>query len=158
MDFYIDLNEDREYHWRTERKIAMAGSIALLVICALNIAAATTTYSRALYTLMLLLYIAAFTYSYRIRLRTKYYVRSDEQIIEYKLHAMDRLKQQLLWDSIERVKFGATYVAFYKRTGKRKLLKMGWLTYDSVIRIKRQLQQACAERDIPYEVAQIYRG
>lgn len=158
MDFYIDLNEDWEHHWQTERKIMIAGIVVLLIICTLNIIVTKNNYNRAIYIALLLFYVVAMAYSYRIRIRTKYYVRSDAQMLEFKLHAMERLKQQLLWESIEHVKFGATYVAFYKRTGKRKQLKMGWLTYDSVLRIKHQLQQACTERGIPYVVAPIYRG
>ncbi|MBR7068671.1 MAG: hypothetical protein IKI28_10180, partial [Bacteroidales bacterium] len=122
MDFYIDLNEDWEHHWQTERKIMIAAVVVLSIVCILNIIVTKNHFNRIVYIALLLCYVVSMAYSYRIRIRTKYYVRSDAQMLEYKLHAMDRLKQQLLWESIEHVKFGATYVGFYKRTGKRKQL------------------------------------
>ena len=158
MDFYIDLSHLLSGNLRIEHKIWQVSSAVLLILAAINVVVAKDLYTRVVYALMLVCCIAAIFYYRHPRRNGKLYVRSDAQMLEYKLGHVRYAKQQLLWESIAKAKFGPTYIRFFKRTGRRKTLKLGWLPYELVVNIKQQLMSACDERGIAYEVAEFTKG
>ncbi len=158
MNFHIDLSNVLNANSRIEQKIWRISITVLIALTAINTITAKETFIRLVYASMLVLMLIAVIYYRRVSRNGQLFIRSDAQMLEYKLGYMRYAKQQLLWESVARVKFGPTYIRFFKRTGRRKTLKLGWLPYDTLLRIKQQLMAACDEQNIAYEVAEFKKG
>lgn len=98
-----------------------------------------------------------YVYFTRITYRTDLYIKSDDLALRYKFDMLTRASSSIVWKSVVNVKFGPTYIAFFRRAGKRKVIRIGWLPYTKVIEIKAEVARVCGVQGIPYVVAQIRR-
>ncbi|MGE0078842.1 MAG: hypothetical protein AB7S48_13365 [Bacteroidales bacterium] len=98
--------------------------------------------------LLLYIYYAWTTYN------AKLYVQADEYAVEFSFGMIKRTAEIIIWDTVTKVKLGPTYVAFFKRTGKRKVVSLGWLPYAKVVEIKDRLEQVCGFKGIQCDRAE----
>ncbi len=88
----------------------------------------------------------------------KLFINADEHALEYKFGFFGKVPDKIIWQTLSKVKLGPTYIAFYKRTGKRKIVQLGWLPYAKVIEIKNKVQAICEEKQIEIEIADYHKG
>jgi hypothetical protein len=96
-----------------------------------------------------LIYLYWAWYSFRVKL----YIHADEFAIKFKFGMIPSSSQVILWETIEKVRLGPTHIAFYKKTGRRKMAKLGWLPYSKVVEIKEKVADVCRMKNIPVEIA-----
>lgn len=156
MDIFdINLNEMSQKRKRLFRVWAY-GAMAILVLAGLSLyfLQDMVGHSYWLIAVILLVYLAAYIYFTRVTIKTKLYIKSDEYALEYRFGVLSKSEQIIIWDVLTRVKIGPTYIAFYKRTGKRKVIRLGWLPYSKVVEIKDKIESVCKDKGIKYEIAQ----
>ncbi len=102
-------------------------------------------------------YVAAFVYIAFNGSKTALYINGDETALEYQLGFYRRAPIAILWQSIKKVKLGPTYLAFYKRSGKRKVIYLGWLPYAKLMDVKNNIETLCKELGIETQHAEINR-
>ena len=59
-----------------------------------------------------------------------------------------------MWDVIDKVRIGPTYITFFKKSGKGKKVQLGWLPYKKVVEIKERIQQCSNNKGIEVEIAE----
>ncbi|BDX38562.1 hypothetical protein CYCD_19170 [Tenuifilaceae bacterium CYCD] len=101
--------------------------------------------------LLLYIYYAWVTY------KAKLYIQADDYAVEYSFGMIKRTAEIIIWDTIVKVKLGPTYVAFFKRSGKRKVVSLGWLPYVKVVDIKEKIRKACEYKGVPFEIVDYNR-
>ena len=152
--FHIKLNE---FPYRKSKffrlLVVMAIVIALLAIITILIFngrwADSIAGLVAIWVSYLLIYLYWAWYSFRVKL----YIHADEFAIKFKFGMIPSSSQVIMWETIEKVRLGPTYIAFYKKTGRRKIARLGWLPYSKVVDIKEKVADACRIKHIPVEVA-----
>jgi hypothetical protein len=103
------------------------------------------------------IYVAAFVYFAFSGYKTALYINGDETALEYQLGFYSRAPIAILWQSIKKVKLGPTYIAFFKRSGKRKIIYLGWLPYAKLMEVKNHVEALCKELSIEVQHAEINR-
>lgn len=104
------------------------------------------------------IYALVFIYFGYMGYKAKLYINADEYALEYRFGFFGKVPEKVIWQTLSKVKFGPTYLAFYKRTGKRKVVQLGWLPYAKVVEIKDKVQHICTEKEIVVEVAEYHKG
>ncbi|MDA3952362.1 MAG: hypothetical protein PF485_01860, partial [Bacteroidales bacterium] len=88
---------------------------------------------------------------------TKMFINADDFAFEYQFGFFRKVPDKIIWETITRVKLGFTYITFYKKTGKRKVIQIGWLPYSKVKEIKNKVHSFCIEKGIEVVVAEYYK-
>jgi hypothetical protein len=99
-------------------------------------------------------YLLFYIYFAFVGYNTKMFINADDFALEYQFGFFSKVPDKLIWETIIKVKLGFTYIAFYKRTGKRKIIKIGWLPYSKVKEIKNMVNSICNEKKIEVIVAE----
>lgn len=150
--FNINLNE---LSHRRKRKFHTWGCVALLVLTVTALAFKPLRQHVGpkfwIATGLLTAYLAAYIYFARTAARAQLYIKCDDYALKYKFGMLTKSARVIIWDVIAHVKFGPAYVLFYKRNGKKKNMRIGWLPYNKVVDIKNKIEQVCKEKGIPYE-------
>lgn len=152
-DTYIDLNEfstkkQRVFNLLIYGTLACVG-LMILSVALLYMYSGTFEYNLLVMPIYLLLYI----YFLWVSLKAKLFIKVDENSIVLKFGIRRSSRDIILWDSIKKVRVGPTYIAFFKKTGKKKRYMLGWLPYVKVIEIKDKLIEVFESNGIVYEVA-----
>jgi hypothetical protein len=100
------------------------------------------------------IYFLLYIYFAFVGYNTKMFINADNFALEYQFGFFKKVPEKLIWETITKVKLGFTYIAFYKKTGKRKLIKIGWLPYSKVKEIKNMVNSICNEKKIEVIVAE----
>jgi hypothetical protein len=100
------------------------------------------------------IYFLLFIYFAYVGYNTKMYINCDDFALEYQFGFFKKVPGKIIWETVKKVKLGFTYVAFFKKSGKRKVIKVGWLPYQKVKQIKHAVQTICDEKGIQVEVAE----
>jgi hypothetical protein len=90
--------------------------------------------------------------------KRKFYISGDDHALEYQFGFFSKVPEKIIWQTIKKVRIGPAYVAFYKRTGKRKVIQLSWLPYAKVVVIKDLIQKASTEKNIEIEIAEFHKG
>jgi hypothetical protein len=90
--------------------------------------------------------------------KRKFYINGDDYALEYQFGFFSKVPEKIIWQTIKKVRIGPAYVAFYKRTGKRKVIQLSWLPYAKVVQIKDLIQKASSEKNIEIEIAEFHKG
>jgi hypothetical protein len=90
--------------------------------------------------------------------KRKFYISGDDYALEYQFGFFSKVPEKIIWQTIKKVRIGPAYVAFYKRTGKRKVIQLSWLPYAKVVQIKDLIQKASSEKNIEIEIAEFHKG
>jgi len=99
-------------------------------------------------------YVVLFIYFAFVGYRAKLFINGDDHALEYQFGFFNKVPDKIIWETLSKVKLGPTYLAFFKRTGRRKLVQIGWLPYAKVIEIKSKVQNVCEEKGIELEIAE----
>ncbi|HOG20301.1 MAG TPA: hypothetical protein PKW37_07660 [Salinivirgaceae bacterium] len=153
--FYINFNSHPERSKRFRRFIVLI-SIILVVMVGLTFWA---FYAFSIFGIWLILLLSLHTIIYFYLVykgyKSELYVKSDNEVLSFKLSLYRRTPTLVFWDSIKKVKIGPTYVAFYKRSGKRKTMYLGWLSYANNINVKRNIESIVKQLSIDIEYGEI---
>lgn len=90
--------------------------------------------------------------------RTKIFINADDYALEFQFSMLRKVPEQIIWQTIKKVRLGPTYMAFFKRSGKKKVIALGWLPYAKVVDIKDKVHKICIEKEIAVEVAEYQVG
>lgn len=71
---------------------------------------------------------------------------------------MRKVPDQVIWETLKKVRLGPTYISFIKRSGKKKVIPLGWLPYAKVVEIKDKVHVICTSKGIDVEVAEYHVG
>jgi len=156
-NFNIDLNE---YSSKKPRIIRLLffGAIVCLSFILLSLSF-FLTFKGPLewFFLVLAVYLALYIYFAWVSYKTKLYVKADENGIMFKFGVLAYSNDFIIWDSITRVIIGPTYISFFKKSGKRRRIQLGWLHYSKVIAVKDNIVEVCKGRRISYEIVDFYK-
>lgn len=90
--------------------------------------------------------------------KTKMFINGDDYALEMQFSMVKKVPEQVIWQTLKKIRIGPTYIAFYKRTGKRKIIQLGWLPYTKVVDIKEKVQRICRSKGIEVEIAEYHVG
>jgi len=103
------------------------------------------------------IYFLLYLYFGYVGYNTKMFINADDFALEYQFGFFSKVPDKLIWETITKVKLGFTYIAFYKKTGKRKIIKIGWLPYAKVKKIKNMVNSICTEKGIDVVIAEYHK-
>jgi len=98
-------------------------------------------------------YFLLFLYFGYIGYNAKMYIRCDDFALEYQFGFFKKVPEKIIWETLDKVKLGFTYITFFKKSGRKKVLKIGWVPYEKLRKIKNNVHSFCTEKRIPVEVA-----
>lgn len=104
------------------------------------------------------IYFLLYIYFGFVGYNTKMFINGDDFALEYQFSFFKKVPDKIIWETVIKVKLGFTYIAFYKRTGKRKVIQIGWLPYSKVKEIKNNVNSLCNEKGIDVEVAKYHKA
>lgn len=84
----------------------------------------------------------------------KIYFSADNFAIEYQFGFFMKTPTAIIWEVIDKVRLGPTYITFFKKSGRGKKVELGWLPYKKVVEIKERIQQYSELKGIKIEVAE----
>lgn len=156
-DFFVNLNEYSTKKQKVFRTLIFGGLLfigvmilSFLLLWFFNKAA---EYLVATITVYLIIYFYFAWFSFK----TKLYLKADKSCITIKFGIRNSSKDIILWDTIRKVRIGPTYIAFYKKSGRRRRYMLGWLPYAKVIEIKDNLIALLDSIGVDYEVVDFIR-
>ncbi|HON19474.1 MAG TPA: hypothetical protein PK990_09980 [Salinivirgaceae bacterium] len=153
--FYINLNESAEKGTRY-RKFLMYSSAALVLMLLLTFVILYNSKVDTLwYYILPGLYVLIFIYLAFAGYQSHLYISADERALEYQLGFHRRAPLAIFWQSISKVKIGPTYISFYKQSGRKKTLQLGWLSYQKLVEVKSKIEALCKNLNIPIEYGEI---
>jgi hypothetical protein len=103
------------------------------------------------------IYLFLYIYFGFIGYNNEMFVNGDDFALEYQFGFFSKVPDKIIWETLTKVKLGFTYIAFYKKTGKRKVMEIGWLPYTKLKEIKNKVNTMCCEKGIVVEVAEYHR-
>lgn len=149
--FYIDLNEMSSKKPRIKRLLLFGACLCLgLFLSSLSILISFNSRLEWVF-LIAVLYLALYIYYAWITYKAELFVKADSSIFEYKFGLLKNSKNIIMWDVVSKVRLGPAYVAFFKKSGRRKMVRLNWLPYSKVIEIKDKIIQMCDSKRIKYE-------
>lgn len=152
--FNIDLNEMTNKKSKLY-KIWAFGAVIFLFTAISSVILFQKQFGKAEWPIIILaVYFLLYVYYAWITFKAKLYIKSDEYAAEFSFGMLKRTSEAIIWDTIVKVKLGPTYIAFYKRTGKRKVIRLGWLPYAKVVEIKDSIYKVCEQKAIACEIAE----
>lgn len=154
--FFIELNELSHKKSRLIR-FWLGGAIILIVLLLLSILFIENAFTRLEILLPIVAYFAVYIYFTYKSYYSQMYISSDNYALEYKFGMLSKQVKTIIWDTITKVKFGPTYVAFFKRSGKKNTISLGWLPYAKLKEIKEKICEVANEKGIPCEWAEYKR-
>jgi len=149
--FNIDLNESTSKEPRIRRLLIFGAIICVgFTLASLSIFL-TLQSSLEWFFLIAAVYLALYIYYAWVAYKAELFVKSDTDNFEYKFGVLSSSKNVIMWNVVSKVKIGPAYVAFYKKSGRKKLVNLSWLPYSKVIEIKESVIQMCENKRIKYE-------
>jgi len=100
------------------------------------------------------IYFLFFLYFGYIGYNAKMFIRCEDFALEYQFGFFKKVPEKIIWETIDKVKLGFTSITFFKKSGRKKVLKIGWVPYEKIKKIKNNVHSFCAEKGIPIEVAE----
>lgn len=101
-------------------------------------------------------YLLFFIYFGFVGYNAKMYINNDDFAFEYQFGFFSKVPEKIIWETITKVKLSFTHITFFKKTGKRKVVEIGWLSYVKVKEIKNKVHCFCTEKGIPVEIAEYH--
>jgi len=156
--FSINLNQSAEKGTRYKRLLIIL-AIIFLATSALAIIFLYKKESRLDWVFIGFgVYALVFVYFGFVGYNSKLFVNGDDYALEYQFGFFTKVPEKIIWQTISKVKLGPAYIAFFKRTGKKKNVQLGWLPYSKVVEIKEKVHQTCSEKGIEVEIADYHKG
>jgi hypothetical protein len=101
-------------------------------------------------------YLLLYIYFGYVGYNKKMFVNGDDFALEYQFGFFSKVPDKIIWETLTKVKLGFTYIAFHKKTGRRKVMQIGWLPYSKVKEIKNNVNSICEKKGIVVEVAKYH--
>lgn len=156
--FSINLNQMSERGGRYKRYIILS----TLIFIVLSVASFAMLYRRhdprEWVFLLIAAYAVVFFYFIITGYKAKLFINGDDFALEYQFNFFMKTPNKIIWQTITNAKIGPTYLAFYKRSGKRKLILLGWLPYAKVVEIKEKVNSICQAKGISVQVVEYQKG
>ena len=149
--FYIDLNESSSKKPRIIRLLAFGAMVCIAFILASIAVFLKYTSSFEWIFLISAIYVALYVYFAWITYKTKLYIKADVSGIDFKFGIRSNSGSYIIWDSVSKVRIGYAYIAFFKKSGRRKKIQLSWLPYSKVIEVKEKLEAFCKYKKIACE-------
>ncbi len=156
--FSINLNQMAEKGGRYKRMLIFLTAIFLIISLGTFFIFYSKDDPKEWIFLAFAVYSLAFIYFGYVGYKAEMFVNSDDYALEYQFGFFKKVPQKIIWETIVKVKLGPTYLAFFKKTGKRKVIQLGWLPYAKVVEIKDKVQKVAVEKNIEVEVADYQKG
>lgn len=148
--FSIELNEIGHKKSKLIR-LWIVGAIILIITMALSFYLIGNDATRMAVLVPIVLEVAIYFYFAYSTYNAHVYIQSDSYAIEYKFGMLSKIPKSIIWETITKVKIGPTYIAFYKKSGKRTTLNLGWLPYVKLKEIKEKICAATHDKGIRCE-------
>lgn len=100
------------------------------------------------------IYFLLFIYFGYVGYNNKMFINCDDFALEYQFGFFKRMPDRIIWETLLKVKLGFTSIVFFKKSGKRKTIKIGWLPYTKVKEIKNKVKDICDEKGIQVDIAE----
>lgn len=85
----------------------------------------------------------------------KIFISADDFAIEYQFGFFMKTPTAIIWEVIDKVRIGPTYITFLKKSGRDKKLELGWLPYKKIVEIKEHIQEYSEIKGIKIEVVEV---
>jgi hypothetical protein len=157
--FSIILNQTEEKGSKFKRFAALLSLI--FVVTGVTIYFLSHIISPTLLYIFLALYLLQLIYFFYLLFagsRAKIFISGDDYALEYQFSMMRKVPDQVIWETLKKVRLGPTYISFIKRSGKKKVIPLGWLPYAKVVEIKDKVHVICTSKGIDVEVAEYHVG
>lgn len=151
--FTIELNEISHKKSKLIR-LWIGGALILVVTIALSFYLIGSDITRLAVLIPVVLQVAIYIYFAYSTYNARVYIQSDAYAIEYKFGMLSKTPKTIIWETITKVKIGPTYLAFYKRSGKRTTISLGWLPYVKLKEIKEKICEVAQAKGIACEWAE----
>jgi len=152
-NFYVDLNEVSSKKPRIIRLLIFGALVCLsFTLSSFSIFMKLSTSLEWIF-LIVSIYLALYIYFAWLTVTTKLFIKADGNGIAFKFGIRSSSASYFIWDSITKVRIGYAYIAFYKKSGRRKKVQFSWLPYSKVIEIKEKLEAFCKYKKIACEKA-----
>jgi hypothetical protein len=103
------------------------------------------------------IYLVLFIYFGFVGYNAKMYINNDDFAFEYQFGFFSKVPEKIIWETITKVKLSFTHITFYKKSGKHKVVEIGWLPYTKVKEIKNKVHCFCTAKAIAVEIAEYHR-
>lgn len=155
--YYIDLNEITRKRARTIKLLAIGAGVCILLIIVTFLVFLKYKSSLEWPLLFQTVYLSFYIYFAWIALKSKIYIKADGNGIVFKFGIRNRSKDHIIWEAVSKIKIGPTYITFFKKSGKRKRILLGWMPYKKVIEVKETVVELCDSKNIPCEIVEFER-
>ncbi|MFP4025334.1 MAG: hypothetical protein ACLFVR_12485 [Thiohalospira sp.] len=102
----------------------------------------------------LFFYFLLFIYFGIVGYKAKMYIHCDDFALEYQFGFLKKVPEKIIWETLDKIKLGFTSITFFKKSGRKKVLKIGWVPYEKLKQVKNTVQEICTEKGIAIEVAE----
>lgn len=102
-------------------------------------------------------YFGLYIYYAWITYKADLFIKGNDSYFEYKFGLLKNSKNFIYWEIVRKVKIGPAYIAFFKKSGRKRTVSISWLPYAKVIEIKDKLIQLCNNKKVTYEVVDFVR-
>ncbi|HSH52408.1 MAG TPA: hypothetical protein VK982_11860 [Bacteroidales bacterium] len=100
------------------------------------------------------IYFLFFLYFGYIGYNAKMFIRCNDFALEYQFGFFKKIPEKIIWETIDKVKLGFTSIIFFKKSGRKKVIKIGWVPYEKLKKIKNSVHSICTDKGIDLEVAE----
>lgn len=154
--FSIELNEIGHKKSKLIR-LWVSGAIILIASMVLSFYLIGNDLTRLAVLIPIVLEVAIYIYFAFVTYNAHVYIQSDAYALEYKFGMLSKTPKSIIWETITKVKIGPTYIAFFKRSGKRTTISLGWLPYVKLKEIKDKVCAVAQHKGITCEWAEYKR-
>lgn len=102
------------------------------------------------------IYFLLFLYFGYTGYNAKMYILCDDFALEYQFGFFKKVPDKIIWETLNKVKLGFTAITFFKKSGRKKVIKIGWVPYEKLKKVKNTIHAICTEKDIPVEVSEYH--
>jgi len=155
--YYIDLNEINRKRARSIRFLALGAGVCILLIIVTFLVFLKYNSSVEWPLLFQTVYLSFYVYFAWITLKAKIYIKADGNEIVFKFGIRNRSKDYILWETVSGIKIGPTYITFFKKSGRKKRIPLGWMPYKKVIEVKETVVELSSSKNIPCEIVEFER-
>ena len=155
--FYIDLNEMTNKKPRIIRLWLIGAVIFVLLFVVSFIILSSKNHKVEWYYVAGVVYFGLYIYFAWSAYHNKLYIQADNFALEYKFGLLARSTKSIMLATITKVKIGPTYINFYKKSGRKTTVQIGWLPYNKVKEIKDSVISLCNNLEISVEKSEFIK-
>lgn len=155
--FYIDLNEMTNKKPRLIRMWLIGALIFALLFIVSFVILSSRNHKVEWYYVAGVVYFGLYMYFAWTAYTNKLYIQADNFALEYKFGLLPRSTKSIMWGTVTKVKIGPTYLNFYKKSGRKNTISLGWLPYNKVVEIKDDVEKMCKHLEIEVEISEFLK-